>query len=72
MGLFGKAQPEPYKVADGLRLQCLICNCELFWYRQAQLNTATATFFQLDWLNRSAICLVCDQCGHIHWFLPRH
>ena len=70
MGLFDKQQPEPYKVADGLELQCLICNCELFWYRQTQLNTATA--IELDWFNRSAICLVCDRCGYIHWFLPRN
>ncbi len=36
-----------------------------------QLNTSTATFFKLDWLNASGICYVCDQCGFIHWFLPK-
>ena len=34
------------------------------------LNTRTATFFDLDWLNRDAVCAVCDNCGHMHWFIP--
>jgi predicted nucleic-acid-binding Zn-ribbon protein len=52
-------------------LKCLICGHEEFHKRQAQLNTAAASFFGFDWANRSALCYVCAQCGHIHWFLPK-
>jgi hypothetical protein len=53
----------------GHELRCPICNHNRFWNRQAQLNTATATFFNFDWANRSAICYVCSECTHISWFL---
>lgn len=39
--------------------------------RQAQLNTAVMSFFDLDWLNKSARCLVCEKCEYIRWFLPQ-
>jgi uncharacterized protein with PIN domain len=70
MGLFGKSEPEPAHVA-GFSLRCEICKNELFWRRQAQLNTAVMSFFDLDWANPSAECYVCSQCGYIHWFLPQ-
>ena len=38
--------------------------------RLAQLNTARLTFFDLEWLDRTARCFVCDRGGHIHRFLP--
>lgn len=38
---------------------------------EGQLNTKTASLFNLDWINPSATCLVCDKCGFIHWFLPK-
>ncbi|MES1022890.1 hypothetical protein ABN584_08320 [Gloeocapsa sp. BRSZ] len=62
--------PKHFTVADGRRLQCVVCEHDLFWRREAQLNTAIATLFNMDWANKSAICLVCDYCGYIHWFLP--
>jgi hypothetical protein len=69
MGLFGREEPEQVEVA-GLTLHCEICKSDRFWTREAQLNTAVATFFGFDWANATAICYVCDQCGYIHWFLP--
>jgi hypothetical protein len=69
MGLFKSRQPEPLQV-NGKDLRCLICGHDQFWKRNAQLNTAAATFFNLDWANRSAVCVICDSCGYIHWFLP--
>lgn len=64
-------QPEQYNIAGaGRTLRCLICGYDLFLCREAQLNTAVATLFNLDWANKSAVCLICDQCGYIHWFLP--
>ncbi|ODA40818.1 hypothetical protein DSBG_2394 [Desulfosporosinus sp. BG] len=32
------------------------------------MNTATATFLNLDWLNKSATVLICTHCGYIQWF----
>ncbi|MBN1256359.1 MAG: hypothetical protein JXA52_01495 [Planctomycetes bacterium] len=54
----------------GQPLHCEICKNDLFWQREAQLNTAVATFFNFDWANATAQCYVCDHCGYIHWFLP--
>jgi hypothetical protein len=70
MGLFGKTPPERIQIGD-TSLQCQICKNGLFWQREAQLNTAIATLFRLDWTNQSANCYVCSKCGYIHWFLPQ-
>jgi hypothetical protein len=74
MGLFGNlfGEQQPTQVAiQGKPLRCEICGHDAFWRREAQLNTAVATFFNFDWANASAICYVCDGCGYIHWFLPQ-
>lgn len=64
-----KADPIGVEV-QGRELKCLICGNDAFWKREAQLNTATATFFNFDWTNPSGVCYVCAKCGYIHWFLP--
>ena len=56
---------------NALYLHCEICSHGLFWRREAQMNTAIASFFNLDWANTNAICFVCDGCGYVHWFLPK-
>lgn len=55
---------------QGRTLKCLVCGHDGFRKREAQLNTARASFFGFDWLNRSGVCYVCVRCGYIHWFLP--
>ncbi len=68
--MFAKTRQEPQTFQiKGHELKCPICSNNLFTVRQAQLNTATATFFNLDWANRSASCYVCSECTHISWFL---
>jgi len=52
----------------GREFNCQVCQHNEFRRREAQLNTAVATFFNFDWANESAICLVCVNCGYIHWF----
>lgn len=42
-----RQEPQTVKI-KGHELKCPICNNNLFTVRQAQLNTATATFFNLD------------------------
>ena len=70
MALFGEKEPVPVQIA-GKPLRCEICGHDAFWRREAQLNTAVATFFNFDWANATAVCYVCDGCGYIHWFLPQ-
>ncbi len=68
MSLFSKDEPETYEINDRI-LRCHNCSHDTFWSRRAQLNTAVASFFNLDWANKEATCLVCSQCSYIHWFL---
>jgi C4-type Zn-finger protein len=70
MNLFKKADPQTVAV-KGHELKCPVCNNKSFWIRHALLNTPIATFFDLDWTNRSATCFVCSDCTHIFWFLGK-
>ncbi len=47
MSLFGKIEPEQI-IVNGQPLQCHVCRHQHFWTREAQLNTAAATFFNMD------------------------
>ena len=70
MAWFEKDDGEEFKIA-GVELKCEICKHGRFGHRKAQLNTAVASFFGVDWANPAADCYVCCKCGYIHWFLPR-
>ncbi|ERI04232.1 hypothetical protein [Atopobium sp. oral taxon 810] len=59
----------PYYEVAGKHVVCSHCGRDKFDKRTAQLNTAAATFFGLDWANVSATVLVCQNCGHLEWFL---
>ncbi|HTO14531.1 MAG TPA: hypothetical protein VLZ83_02120 [Edaphocola sp.] len=63
-----KKEPQTVEV-KGNTLKCPVCSNNLFWTRDAQLNTAVATFLNFDWTNRTATCFVCSDCTHISWFL---
>jgi hypothetical protein len=69
MGLFSK-EPKSYEI-QGKVLHCLVCGHDEFHRREAQLHSAAATFFKLEWTNPSGQCFICDRCGYIHWFLPK-
>lgn len=68
MAFFEKHESETVRVADR-ELHCLVCGGAKFVSRKAQLNSALATFFRLDWTDESALCVVCTGCGYIHWFV---
>lgn len=55
----------------GHQLTCPICANTYFYQRSAQLNTSAASFFGLDWANKSARCFVCTSCTYIFWFLGK-
>lgn len=65
-----KKKPTVYEVA-GRNLECLVCGHDQFRRSKAQLNTQWRTFLNLDWIDKTAECVICDRCGHIHWFLPK-
>lgn len=69
MGLFEKEEPKRVVLRTGSDLACLVCGSDKFFKRQAQLNTAMASFLNFDWLNPTGECCVCGRCGYIHWFL---
>ena len=62
-------QPEAYKVGE-VELKCLVCAHEFFWRREVQLTEGVPTLDYPAWKNRYVMCLVCEKCGYIHWFLP--
>ena len=63
-----EARGHNYELEDGTRVLCIYCRNALFHKGAALLNTRGMTFFGLDWLNESAITLICTKCGFIHWF----
>jgi predicted nucleic-acid-binding Zn-ribbon protein len=64
------SEKEPQTVEiRGHELSCPVCSNKNFWTREAMLNKAVSTFFNLDWTDRTATCFVCSECTHISWFL---
>lgn len=51
-------------------LQCHFCGHDHFYQREGKIQTTGLTLLDLDWLNKSATCVVCERCGFVHWFLP--
>ena len=60
--------PMPFDIA-GKPLRCQHCGHDEFTTREAQLHTATLTFFNLEWLGKNADLYICGRCGFIHWFV---
>jgi predicted nucleic-acid-binding Zn-ribbon protein len=69
MGLFKSTNTAKIFEVKGKDVSCAHCQHDKFYQRSAQLNTSFLSFLGLDWLNRSAECLVCENCGYVHWFL---
>jgi hypothetical protein len=69
MPFFGKEEPEPVSVHDR-PLQCVVCRHDTFYRRQSQLPGRMATIFNVEWIAPVCDCVICSQCGHVHWFFP--
>jgi len=54
----------------GKPLRCQVCKHRYFWRHDVMLNTRATTFLDLEWMNRDAVCAVCDHSGYMHWFIP--
>lgn len=50
-------------------ISCPCCRHDSFRKDYRQLNSRGATFFGIDWANRNAVILVCEQCSYISWFM---
>jgi len=50
------------------KLICPVCDHDQFIETKAQMNTAAASFFDLDWANKEARCFVCSECTYVFWF----
>lgn len=57
--------------AAGRVVRCSHCFEERFVEREAMLNTAGLTLLNLDWLNDSAVVLICVTCTQLTWFGER-
>lgn len=53
---------------NGRRLKCLMCSAEMFHRRRSHVDAAMVTTMNPEWVDRQVQCLVCDDCGFIHWF----
>ncbi len=59
------------RIVKGNKLTCPVCKHDKFWHRKTQMNTSGLTFLGLDWANKSATNYICDNCGHVMWFLVK-
>ena len=50
-------------------LSCQVCRGLMFAGREIKMTTTGMTFFDLDWLNRSAEGVICIRCGFVHTFM---
>ena len=57
--MFKRKEPKECSV-KGRILHCPICGHVRFWEGKAQLNTALATLFKLDWLNKEIDTRTCE------------
>jgi hypothetical protein len=69
MGIFGKEEPEAIEVY-GKALRCLVCQNPTFYKRTAQLHGRMLTIFNVEWASPTCECMICSECGYIHWFVP--
>lgn len=50
-------------------LSCHVCNGLRFAQREIKMTTTGMTFFDMDWLNKSAEGAICIRCGFVHTFM---
>lgn len=50
-------------------LSCHVCGGLQFERREVKMTTTGMTFFDMDWMNRSAEGVICIRCGYVHTFM---
>ena len=56
---------------QGRKIKCQFCGCTNFTTRKTILDTRGFMLFNMGWANKSADNYICDDCGHIMWFMPK-
>ena len=67
MTRFSKRLPDTVMVKN-LKLICPVCDNDQFIETRAQMNTAVASLFDVDFANKTARCFVCSECTYVFWF----
>lgn len=67
--LFEEPRDESEVEIGGRQLLCVVCGAGRFQHRRAQLHSAAATFFGVEWMGPNAECYICEGCGYVHWFV---
>ncbi|MFM7099795.1 MAG: hypothetical protein ACKOET_08810 [Verrucomicrobiota bacterium] len=65
-----RTHPEKVEL-HGRPARCLMCGHEEFHLRKVQVETALHRSLNPEWSSHPGYCLICDRCGHIHWFLQK-
>lgn len=60
-------EPQEVKI-KGNTLICPVCGGTHYRTRRTLLNTPGVSFLGFDWLNKTAINYICDECDYILWF----
>lgn len=58
-----------YIIPSQTFLSCQICGGLRFGRREVKMTTTGMTFFDLDWMNKSAEGAICIRCGFVHTFM---
>ncbi len=67
----GKKPEVKERIIKGHKLECPVCKNDTFWERRTLMNTPGMTFMKLDWANKTAQNYICDDCGHVYWFMDK-
>lgn len=67
MARFSKTKPDAVMVKNR-KLICPVCDNDQFIETRAQMNTALASLFDVDFANKTARCFVCADCTYVFWF----
>ena len=67
MVLFNDSEVSRYEF-KGYEIVCSVCQHDLFCPKEAELPEAKWELPGLDQDEGSVVYLICNACGHIHWF----
>jgi hypothetical protein len=71
MALFGERNPNAdlaTAMVFGEPVVCTVCRHNVFRDGRVRLVTGMAALTDLEWLNRAALVLSCDNCSNMLWF----
>jgi uncharacterized Zn finger protein (UPF0148 family) len=64
-----RLKAEGYLVVGGRLIRCPICGHDRFSQQRTLLSSRAAAFFNMQWASDSADTRICQQCGHMLWFM---